>query len=69
MQSAVDEVESKIDEASGVADEIEQMAANLEVGELHEYYDQIDQIGSDLADAMNQKIQELADAYPHAWGG
>lgn len=69
VQSAVDEVESKIDEASGVADEIEQMAANLEVGELHEYYDQIDQIGSDLADAMNQKIQELADAYPHAWGG
>ncbi len=69
VQTAVDDVDGRISDAVDIAEEINNIGPSLDVDDHHESYDKIDQIGEALADAMNQKIQDLADAYPHAWGG
>ena len=69
VQTAVNDVDDRISDAVGIAEEINNIGPSLDVDDHHESYNQIDQIGEELADQMNQKIQDLADNYPHAWGG
>lgn len=69
IQNAVQEVDEKVQEAGDLAEEINNDISNLEVVDHSETVGAIDSIGQQLADDMNAKLQELSDAYPHAWGG
>ena len=69
IQSAVEEVDEKVQEASDLAEEINNLMESLEIVEHSETVGAIDSIGEQLADDMNNKLQELSDSYPWAWGG
>lgn len=70
IQTAVDNVQEKSAEANDLIEEINSLGNDngIEYDE-YEYADAINSIGEQLADDMNNKLQDLFDRYPHAWGG
>lgn len=70
VQSGADEVDEKLNDTVSAVEEIDQIGPNMNVDEdIFQSNEVINEIGAQLADDMNAKLQELSDKYPHAWGG
>lgn len=68
IQTAVDNVQVKSAEANSLIEQVNAMGKDIDYDD-YKYEDAINSIGEQLADDMNNKLQDLFDRYPHAWGG
>lgn len=74
IEDFASEVENAVQEANDKAEECQQLIEEISSYNLSDYdidYGSIDfeHIGTTLADEINNKLQELSDRHPHAWGG